>query len=59
MTLPLFTNVQHAVKSGKQQKPDDGTALSNQRLKAYGVNPNKFKRDKRKEIFKKGVKEKE
>jgi len=33
--------------------------LSNERLKAYGVNPNKFKRDKRKERFKNAVKEKE
>ena len=48
-----------AVKSSKQKKPDDGVGLSNERLKAYGVNPNKFKRDKRKEIFKKGAKEKE
>ena len=47
------------VKKSKQKKPDDGMGLSNERLKAYGVNPNKFKRDKRKEIFKKGAKEKE
>merc|ERR1712192_256308 len=47
------------VKKSKQKKPDDGVGLSNERLKAYGVNPNKYKRDKRKEIFKKGVKEKE
>merc|ERR1712130_681457 len=47
------------MKSSKQKKPDDGVGLSNERLKAYGVNPNKFKRDKRKEIFKKGAKEKE
>ena len=46
-------------KSSKQKRPDDGVGLSNERLKAYGVNPNKFKRDKRKEIFKKAVKEKE
>merc|ERR1712032_1355560 len=49
---------QMVIKS-KQKKPDDGVGLSNERLKAYGVNPNKFKRDKRKEIFKKGVKEKD
>merc|ERR1712010_313899 len=48
-----------AVKSSKQKKSDDGVGLSNERLKAYGVNPNKFRRDKRKEIFKKGAKEKE
>jgi len=48
-----------AVKSSKQKKPDDCVGLSNERLKAYGVNPNKFKRDRRKEIFKKGAKEKE
>merc|ERR1712037_779674 len=48
-----------ALKSSKQKKPDDGVGLSNERLKAYGVNPNKFKRDKRKEIFKKSAKEKE
>merc|ERR1712192_84306 len=47
------------VKKSKQKKPDVGVGLSNERLKAYGVNPNKYKRDKRKEIFKKGVKEKE
>ena len=43
----------------KKKKPDDGVGLSNERLKAYGVNPNKFKRDKRKERFKNAVKEKE
>merc|ERR1712013_268005 len=43
----------------KKKKPDDGVRLSNERLKAYGVNPNKFKRDKRKERFKNAVKEKE
>merc|ERR1712126_266188 len=47
------------MKGSKQKKPDNGVGLSNERLKAYGVNPNKFKRDKRKEIFKKGAKEKE
>merc|ERR1712037_217432 len=48
-----------ALKSSKQKKPDDVVGLSNERLKAYGANPNKFKRDKRKEIFKKSAKEKE
>jgi len=43
----------------KNKKPDDGVGISNERLKAYGVNPNKFKRDKRKERFKNAVKEKE
>ena len=52
-------NFKHQKNQISKKKPDDGVGLSNERLKAYGVNPNKFKRDKRKERFKNAVKEKE
>ena len=42
-------------KSTKQKKPEDSKSLSDERLKAYGVNPNKFKREKKKEFFKKAA----
>jgi len=44
-------NKKSSSQVSKSEKPDDLLQFSNERLKAYGVNPNQFKRKLKKEKF--------
>jgi len=51
----IFEKSKTFSKNTNKKKNEDPTGLSDDRLKAYGMNPNKFKRAKKKELFKNAI----
>lgn len=51
----IFEKSKTFSKNTNKKKKEDSAVLSDDRLKAYGVNPNKFKRAQKKEFFKKAA----
>jgi len=51
----IFEKSKTFSKNTNKNKNEDPTGLSDDRLKAYGMNPNKFKRAKKKELFKNAI----